>query len=310
MEALAIDKNGVCALVDVPKPQVKRGQVLIEVKAASLNKADYATHDTICEGRVYAESSGVSIAGSDAAGVVRAVAPDVMGFEPGDRVCAVCKGLSGAVAQFAVADAKWTAKIPESMTFSQAAAIPTAGVTALAAVKKAQLAGGKRVLVCGASGGVGQYATVFAAQAGAVVDAACSSANAGVPKICGAARVFDYKSGLSELPAHAYDAVLAVNGKFPSAEYARVLKRGGAYVAVGMDSIRPAIAMPLKGRHAKLAVFFAEIGRGGLAEAVQRAGSSKRSIAITEHEGLKAAPSALLDQTRKRSGTKHVVVIG
>ena len=309
MKALAIDKNGTCGLVDVPRPGLKRGQVLIEVRAASFNKADYAQRTNLHEGRVSATAGGVSVAGSDVSGVIAAVAPDVAEFEPGDRVCAVCKGLKGALASFAVADAKWTAAIPEDMTFSQAAAIPTAGVTALAAVKKVDLSEAQRVLVCGASGGVGQYVTLLAAQAGAVVDAVCGPASANAPVVCGASRVFDYTNGLSEIPGGVYDAVLAVNGRFPSAEYARLLKRGGTYVAVGMDSIAPAVAMPFKGRRAKLAVFFAEIRRGGLNEAVRRAAASNRSVAITEHEGLDAAPAALIELACKRTGTKHVVVL-
>lgn len=213
------------------------------------------------------------------------------------------------MAHYVVADGKWTARIPEHMAFSEAAVIPTAGVTALAAVKKIGPLGGKHILVCGASGGVGQYATLFASHAGAVVDAACGASNAAIPKRCGAARVFGYESGIANLPAREYDVIVAVNGRFSASDYARLLKAGGVFVAVGMDSIRPALVMPFEGVRVKAAVFFAEMRRGGLADAVERASAASSSIALCEHHGLACSPEVLCEVASKRTGVKHVVLI-
>ena len=309
MKAFAIDKNGACGVIDAPKPQLKKGQVLIEVKAVSLSRGDYASRGDVSLHAGPIDARSVSIIGSDVAGVVVDAAPGAASFKPGDRVCAACKGLAGGAAEFAVADAKWTAHIPAAMSFSKAAAIPSAGVTALAAIKKIEPAAGKRIAVCGASGGVGQYATMFARQAGAAVDAACGAAHSDVPKSCGAMKTFDYAAGLSAFPGDAYDAVIAVNGSFSASDYAHLLKRGGAYIAVGMDSIRPALAMVPKGRRVKFALFFAEISKGGLAEAVGRVASSPFSIAISEHRGLDCVPEALFELTEMRTGAKQVVLI-
>ena len=309
MDALVMDTNGICELVDMPEPRLGKGQVVIEVGCAAFNKADYAQQQSHRMGPGEIDMEKAHILGSDVAGVVTAVSPDVRGFQPGDRVCAECKGLKGGMARLALADAKWTAKIPDEMSLAVAATIPTAGVTALAAVKKASAVGGGHVLVCGASGGVGQYVTLFASQAGMAVDALCSARSADIAKRCGAMQAYDYKDGLSSIPEGGYDAVFAVNGKYPASEYARLLRRGGTYVAVGMDSIRPALGMPIRGKQPRLAIFFAEINRGGLVEAVQRAASSTRSIAITTHEGLEAVPTALAELADAHDGTRHVVLI-
>ncbi|WP_307981188.1 zinc-binding dehydrogenase [uncultured Senegalimassilia sp.] len=125
----------------------------------------------------------------------------------------------------------------------------------------------------------------------------------------GAMRAYDYKNGLSGILEGYYDAVFAVNGKYSAGEYARLLWRGGTYVAVGMDSIRPALGMPIRGKRPRLAIFLAEMNGGGLEEAVRRAASSSRSIAITAHEGLETAPAALAELANAHDGTRHVVLI-
>ena len=260
MKAIERNKSGI-SVVDAPLPaKPKRGEILIEVHAASLNRADYATKPP----------AGGAIAGSDVAGVVSEVGEGVAGISVGDRVCAVTKGLKGGLAEAAIADAAWAARLPKSMDFAQGAAIPSAGVTALAAVRKVPSCSGARVLICGASGGVGQFATAFAKESGAVVTAACSAKNEAVARAAGADSFIDYKEGLGAIEAGCFDAIIAVNGSFPSSECCRVLKPGGTHVLVGADSLRPSVlTLPLRGRRLKAGLFFALIGHDGLRRAVE-----------------------------------------
>lgn len=132
-------KQGKTGIEEIDRPKAPMGtQILIEVAAASLNRADYGT----------APSAKGKIASSGVAGVVQAVGEDVSRFAIGDRVCAVTRGLKDALAaELAIADEKWTAHLPEGISFEQGAALPSAGVTALAGVDKAQRYG-NRLFVC------------------------------------------------------------------------------------------------------------------------------------------------------------------
>ena len=260
MRAIERNRSGI-SVVDVPRPaRPKRGEILIEVYSASLNRADYATRPP----------AGGAIAGSDVAGIVSEIGEGVTGVSVGDRVCAVAKGLKGGFAEAAIADAAWTARLPKSIDFAQGAAIPSAGVTALAAVHKVPSCSGARVLICGASGGVGQYATAFAKKKGAVVTAACSAKNEAVAWAAGADSFIDYGEGLGGIEADSFDATIAVNGSFPARDYCRVLKPGGTHVLVGADSLRPAtLTLPLRRRRLKAGLFFSLIGHDGLRQAVE-----------------------------------------
>lgn len=173
MKGLLKSKAGMhAAEVDDASAPAKR-QILIEVKAASFNRADYHAGPLMAKERVVS---------SDVAGIVRAVGEDVREFAVGDRACAVTSHLNGGFAGYAIADEKWAAHLPGNMDFVEGAAIPSAGVTALAAVEKAWCSDSADVLVCGASGGVGQYAVALAKAAGAHVIATCSASNLDAPR--------------------------------------------------------------------------------------------------------------------------------
>lgn len=277
-------------------------QILIEVKAASFNRADYNASPLMAKERVV---------GSDVAGIVSAVGEDVREFAVGDRVCAVTSHLNGGFAEYAIADEKWVAHLPGNMGFVEGAAIPSAGVTALAAVEKARCSDGADVFVCGASGGVGQYAVALAKAAGAHVAAACSASNLDVPRAAGADAVFDYSDGLGDVPSNGFDALLMVNGVHKSKDCVRVLRSGGRLVLVGADALRPSIlSIPFQGRKLSAATFFAIIGKDGLQRAVDTISAAGFRPTIEEYEGFEGAERALNDlETRHPSG-KIVVKLG
>ena len=293
MKAVRRSRAGIHVAEIEPPGEPKPGHIAIAVHAASISKADYTKKP----------ARGGSIAGSDAAGIVKAVGAGVDHIKIGDRVCAATEGLEGGLAETAIAPAKWTALIPESMDFAQAAALPSAGVTALAAIQKAPKSEGARVLVCGASGGVGQYATAFAKASRAEVIAACSERNKDVALAAGADQFVDYAPGLSALASRSIDAILAINGSFPAREYNRILKPGGTLVLVGADSLRPgALALPFNGKHLKAGLFFSIIGKGGLQQAVELVSRCGFVPAMDIAHGFDAAAEALkaLDHTHPR----------
>ena len=264
IRAVAKDGRGTCGIVEVPVPSPGRGEVLIRVRAASVNHADWAGGASLHPGE---PGRRRSVMCSDVAGVVEGCGAGVTGFKPGDKVCAVAVGLKGALAEYAVAKQSWCAHKPQGLSWELAAAVPSAGVTALAAVEKAGGAGDGAVLVVGASGGVGQFALALAAPRAAAVDAVCSSRAAADATRLGARHAYDYHHGLRAVQG-TYDSVLAVNGVYPSDDYLRLIKPGGSLVLVGLDSLRPSVLLaPAKGAKLRVALFFSAIGKGGLQRA-------------------------------------------
>jgi NADPH:quinone reductase-like Zn-dependent oxidoreductase len=197
MKAMVQDRFGppdVLRLADTALPEVGAGDVLVRVRAAALNPADWH----ILRGDpLVARLMGVGltkprarVAGVDAAGVVEAVGANVRGLRNGDEVLGFCRG---AFAEFACAAADMMVSKPASLTFEQAAAVPIAATTALRGIRDVgEVKAGQRVLVNGAGGGVGTYAVQIAAALGAEVTGVCSTRNAGLVRSIGAAHVVDY----------------------------------------------------------------------------------------------------------------------
>ena len=293
MRAVAKDGRGTCGIVEAPVPWPGRKEVLIRVHAASVNHADWATGTPLHPG---APGKRRTIMCSDVAGIVESCGTGVSGFKPGDEVCAATRGLKGALAEYAVAKESWCARKPKEMGWELAAAVPSAGVTALAAVEKAGGAGGAvagDVLVVGASGGVGQFALAFASRGARAVDAVCGSRCAGDAERLGARHVYDYRQGLSAVPG-TYDSVLAVNGVYPASDYLRLVKTGGSLVLVGLDSLRPsALLAPAKGAKLRAALFFAAIGKGGLQKACNLLAAGGEMPTLEVVNGLEAGAGRL-----------------
>lgn len=214
---------------DVSKPIPGDGEVLIKIHAASLNAADY---------RLFRMGLGIpksKIFGSDIAGTVEAVGKNIRTFQPGDNVAADTGGYGfGGLAEYAVAPGDIAALIPAEVSFEKAAAVPMAAITALQALRdKGSIRQGQKVLINGASGGVGTYAVQLAKHFGAEVTAVCSTGNADLVRSLGADHVIDYAKEDFTQSGTRYDLIIAVNGYHPLSAYKRALAPEGTYVMVG-----------------------------------------------------------------------------
>ncbi len=308
MRALLKNPNGELLVAQVPEPSPRKGQVLIKVEAASFSRADWGgrrpPRKVSGDGEV---ARGASVLGSDVAGTVVRSFPGCA-FKPGDRVCAVVAGLAGAAAEYAAADAAWCAPVPAGMSAEQAAALPSSATTALAALDKAGDVAGHRVLVCGASGGVGQYATLLFSRAGACVTAACGRAGLKSALGLGAERAFDYAEGLGSAEGQNFDVVIAVNGKFSAHDYLGTMRRGGKLVVVGTDALAPGLfRVPVSGRKLSLALFFACIKRDGLRRAVELVAQTDAEPATEVLDGFEAAAERLVTVPDEHPHGKVVV---
>ena len=226
---------GVLELQDLEKPEPADDEVLVRVRAASVNRADWYS----LGGRPYIArpTSGLrapksALLGVDFAGTVEAVGKDVTSFRPGDDVFG---GKDGAFAEYVcVREPRAIVPKPASVTFEQAAATPVAGLTALQGLRdKAELRPGQRVLVNGASGGVGTFAVQVAKALGANVTAVCSSRNLEQARSLGADDVVDYNADDFTRSGRRYDVIFDVAGNRSWSELKRVLEPDGTVALVG-----------------------------------------------------------------------------
>lgn len=213
---------------DVPKPVPGDTSVLVKIHAASLNALDYRSMrmGIIPKNKIY---------GADIAGVVEAVGSGVKAYCPGDKVAADISGCGlGGFAEYVAVPDSVLVKIPESVSFEDAAALPVAAETAIQALRdKGNVQAGQRVLIVGAGGGVGTYAVQLAKHFGADVTAVCGPNNAQLVSSIGADRVIDYTKESFTSQKSRYDVVIAVNGGYTLSSYKSVLKDGGVCVVLG-----------------------------------------------------------------------------
>jgi NADPH:quinone reductase-like Zn-dependent oxidoreductase len=226
-------------MTDVPKPTPKDDQVLVKVHAAAVNCGDdRALRGEPFIARVFAFGlfkPKNPILGSDIAGVIEAVGRNVTAFKVGDEVYGDLSndGLGG-FAEYVAAPARLLARKPAHLTFEEAATTPMAGVTALQALRdKGRLRAGEKVLIYGASGGVGTFAVQIAKALGGDVTTVTSTGKMGMMRELGADHVVDYTREDFATQGAQYDVILGVNGYRPIADYARALRPGGRYVMVG-----------------------------------------------------------------------------
>jgi NADPH:quinone reductase-like Zn-dependent oxidoreductase len=217
----------------VARPEPGDGQLLVKVHAAAVNPLDWH----FMQGKPYLMrlESGIgrpknARVGVDFAGTVEAVGPGVHGFQPGDAVFGTGKG---AFAEYLVVRERNLARKPARASFEEAAAVPIAGLTALQAVRDAGRVGpGTRVLVNGASGGVGTYAVQIAKARGAHVTGVCSARNAELVLSLGADRVIDYtQQDFTRGPEH-YDIIIDNVGNHSLRAFRRALESDGILIIV------------------------------------------------------------------------------
>ncbi|HEY8870023.1 MAG TPA: NADP-dependent oxidoreductase [Candidatus Limnocylindrales bacterium] len=171
MRAYALDSFGQPGSIhELPKPEPAEGEALIRVRAAGINAFD--TGVAMGRAKDYMENRFPLVPGGDAAGFVEALGPNTNGLAVGDEVFgAIDKPFigEGALAEYVATPVRGLARKPSSVGFAEAAAIPTAGLTALSAIELAKPQPGQTVVILGATGGVGSYATQLAVAAGATV---------------------------------------------------------------------------------------------------------------------------------------------
>jgi NADPH:quinone reductase-like Zn-dependent oxidoreductase len=186
------------------------------------------------------------VLGADIAGRVETVGAAVTQFRPGDEVFGVAAGFAGGFAEYACAPEGRLTPKPAILSFEAAAALPIASMTALQGLRdKGRIRSGQKVLINGASGGVGTFAVQIAKSFGAEVTAVCSARNLDTARSIGADHVIDYRRDDFTQNGKRYDLILGVNGYHPILDYRRALSPGGRYVAIGgaMRQIFEAILM-------------------------------------------------------------------
>jgi NADPH:quinone reductase-like Zn-dependent oxidoreductase len=221
---------------EVAKPALNDNEVLIKVHAASVNTLDLAIRGPfvarIITGGLRKPKD--QRLGVDRAGRVEAIGRNVTQFQPGDEVFG--RGV-GAFAEYACAREDCVVLKPANLSFEAAAAVPVAALTALQGLRdKGQIQPGQKVLIHGASGGVGTFAVQIAKAFWAEVTAVCSTRNVDMARSIGADQVIDYTQEDVTRMGQRYDLILAVNGYHPIFAYRRVLSPTGRYVLVGEGS--------------------------------------------------------------------------
>jgi len=219
----------------VTNPTPTENEVLIKLYAASVNPADmHLTRGKpfflrLISGGLRAPKR--KIPGHDIAGRVEAVGRNVTHFKPGDDVFGACRG---AFAEYVCAQEDKLAPKPANSSFEDAAAMPVAALTALQGLRdKGRIHEGSKVLIDGASGGVGTFAIQIAKSFGAEVTAVCSTGKINTARSLGADHVIDYTQEDFTQSGQRYDLIVGVNAHHSIFNYRRALTNGGIYVAVG-----------------------------------------------------------------------------
>jgi NADPH:quinone reductase-like Zn-dependent oxidoreductase len=231
-------------VTEIDKPIPDANGVLVRVLAVSLHAGDIV----LMRGNPYPARFMAGwprprrnfVPGQSVSGVVEAVGASVTGLKPGDEVFGECRG---ACAEFALGTEETLVRKPGSLTFAQAAAMPTSALTAQHGLRDAaKVQPGQRVLINGASGGVGIYAVQIAKALGATVTGVCGSANVDMVRRLGADRVIDYNSKDFTSGTETYDLIFDTVGNHSFSRLRRALAATGVVVPIGKASIGSMLA--------------------------------------------------------------------
>lgn len=256
LKAVVITEYGpppdVLRLRDVATPEPAEDEVLIKLYASSINPLDGFT----VRGPLFflpklgkVLKTQHKIAGADYAGRIESIGRHIKRFEPGDEVFGASftgKGLGGFAEYVCVRENNF-AKKPSNLSFEQAAAVPVAAITALQGLRDhGQIQAGQKVLIDGASGGVGTFGVQIAKSFGAEVTAVCSPRNVERARVIGADHVIDYTREDFTVSGLRYDLILGANAHHSILNYRRALSRDGVFVLVGGGFARMLQAVSLK----------------------------------------------------------------
>jgi NADPH:quinone reductase-like Zn-dependent oxidoreductase len=241
MKAIVQDTYGstdVLELRDIDRPEIADDEVLVRVHAAGVARGVWH----VMTGLPYPiriagyglRAPKTPVPGTDVAGVVEAVGQDVTRFQPGDEVFGIGKG---AFAEYARAPENKLAPKPANLTFEQAAVVPVSGLTALQGLRDhARVEPGQKVLIIGASGGVGTFAVQLAKAFGAEVTAVCSTTKVDMVRSLGADHVIDYTRDDFAEGEQRYDVILDIGGNPSLSRLRRALAPKGTLVIVGGET--------------------------------------------------------------------------
>jgi NADPH:quinone reductase-like Zn-dependent oxidoreductase len=235
--AYGSESGAVLSLAEVARPTIRDDEVLVRVAAASVDMGTWHC----MTGLPYAmrlAGFGVlrpkaSNPGRSFAGTVEAVGEDVTDLEPGEEVYGTC---DGSFAEYVAARPRMIARKPANLSFEQAAAVPISASTALQAVRKAKVQVGQRVLIVGASGGVGSFAVQIAKAVGAEVTGVCSTAKVDLVRSLGADHVVDYTHDDFTKGQVRYDVILDTGGNRRLSHLRGALTRSGTLIIVGGET--------------------------------------------------------------------------
>lgn len=219
---------------EIDKPKPAAGEVLIQVRAASVNPYDWHfVRGAPAFIRMFTGLRGPKSprVGADVAGIVAEIGAGTTRFKAGDAVFGDCKG---SYAEFACGEESKLAHMPENLSFEQAASVPIAGITALQGLRDcAHLSSGQRVLINGAAGGVGTFAVQIGKWMGAHVTGVCSTRNLAMVQSIGADAVIDYTAENFTSLRDQYDAIFDLVGNHPLKAMLPALHRKGIFVGCG-----------------------------------------------------------------------------
>jgi NADPH:quinone reductase-like Zn-dependent oxidoreductase len=325
MKAIVHHRYGspeVLACEEIERPTPGDDEVLIRVRAASVNPADWH----LMEGKpsLARVLFGLGVfkpkkprVGSDVAGEVEAVGKNVTDFKPGNRVFGVGRG---AFADYVSASESRLAAIPKNASFEQAAAVPIAGVTALQGLRdKGQIRAGHKVLINGAAGGVGTFAVQIAKAFGADVTGVCSARNVDMVRSIGADRVMDYTREDFTESGQRYDLIFDLVANRSLSAFKRVLNPGGIWVGAGIGPggsmvgflARAAFTAPVLSRvvSQKFVVFIAKITKADLTVMRDLIEAGKVTPVIERDYKLSEVPEAMRYLMAGHARAKLVIAV-
>jgi NADPH:quinone reductase-like Zn-dependent oxidoreductase len=307
MKAVIQEKYGspdVLELADIDKPVVKDDEVLVRVRATAANPADW--HYMRGLPYVMRPQAGLSkpkntVLGRDVAGQVEAVGKDVTRFRPGEEVFANVE--TGGFAEYACVSEGFLVPKPSNLTFEEAAAVPLAALTALQGLRDAgQLQPEQKVLIIGASGGVGTFAVQIAKSFGADVTGVCSTRNVEMVRSLGADHIIDYTQEDFTQSGQKYDLIFQLAGTRSPSDCRRALTPKGTLVLSSGESdgrwlgpvdrmIKAAVLSPFVSQ--KLGSFLAKANRDDLQFLKELIEAGKVKPVIDRTYPLSEAPEAI-----------------
>jgi NADPH:quinone reductase-like Zn-dependent oxidoreductase len=320
MKAVVYTRYGlpdVLRLTDVRTPVPRANEVLVKVHAVSLNASDW---EGLRGKPAYSRIMGPfrprhHILGSDIAGRVEVVGRDATLFQPGDDVFADILSSMGGFAEYVCVPESALARVPAGMTYEEAAALPQAGAIALQGIRdKGHVQPGQKVLINGAGGGSGMYATQLAKLHGAEITAVDNAEKLEFMRSLGADHVIDYRREDFTRNGGTYDLVLDLAGHRSALAYNRSLTPGGRYLYVGGSVptlLQVLLIGPLLGRASgkKIRLLVVRLGAQHLAPIVELCQAGKIATVIDRRYRLSEVPEALRYLGEGHAKGKVVVIV-